>query len=87
MADEIGADIGLRVGERIAHSRLGGEMDDALDRGTRKPTLQCSPVGDIDLQKRESGEGAEPVEACPLQGDRVVRIEIVQADNGVAALQ
>ena len=45
--------VGVGVAERVAHPRLGGEMDDRADLCTPENRLQSRPVADIQLMKLE----------------------------------
>ncbi len=88
MARHIGLDIGVRIDQRIAHPRLGGEMEDPLDAlvGIGE-FLHGAAIGDVEALEGEIPETLEQREARLLQPDVVIVVEVVDADDRVAALE
>ena len=50
---QVGADIGLRIDQRVAHAGLRPEMDDAVEPVRRGERLQRLLVAEIDLFEGE----------------------------------
>ena len=88
LALDVRLDIGERLGQRIAHPGLGGEVDDpvdvgvALDQGRHRHR-----IGDIDRSKHEAIAAFELREARTFQRDIVIRVQIVDADDLLAAIE
>ena len=85
-ADQIGVDIGIRVGQRVAHAGLGGEMHDVWKAVLGEQRGHGGAVGEIELGEAEACELGELGEPRLLQLGIVIGIEIVEPDNGAALL-
>jgi len=86
VADQVGLDIGMGVLDRIAYPGLGTQVNHAADLLPSQRGVERSHVGKVDLVKGEAirrlgGQRRQPV---TLQGDRVVIVEVVDADDAVA---
>ena len=89
MADEVRLHIGLRVLDAVADAGLRAEMDDAFESiGVGKP-LKRFGVREIDAFEAEAVAvlAREIVEPRLLERRIVIIVEIVDADDVVAALQ
>ena len=51
MADKIGARIGRRVLQRVAHARLRRQMQDDVERLARRYLVQSTVLGDVGLHE------------------------------------
>ena len=81
--DDVGFDIGMRVFDRVAHAGLRREMHDPLGRGVGKNAIDGLPIGDVDLVKTEPLMRQQPRESRLFQGDVVVIVKIVYANDFV----
>ena len=54
-AGDVGADVLVRVGQRVPHARLRGEVDDAVEAVAREQAFDRRAVGDVELLEREAG--------------------------------
>src|SRR5438034_8980106 len=84
---DVAVDVGVRVFHRIAHSGLGGEVDDPPRAPLAKEAGHLCAIGDVEPDKLEPVEVAELLKARLLQLRIVVGIEIVDSHDGVAALE
>src|SRR5262249_43558372 len=89
--DDVRLHIIMRMGEAVAHTRLGGEMDNALEAVGSENGVDGSPIRQIGADKgpaaRRSG-GCIVQDRKPrlLQGRVVVVIDGIVADDFIAAL-
>jgi hypothetical protein len=86
-AGEVGIEIGLRVLDREAHARLGAEMDDALEAALGEEPGHAVAVGEVEPFEAEAIMAVEAGEPRLLQGGIVIIVEIVDADDLVAAFE
>jgi hypothetical protein len=84
-ADDVAVDVHVGILERVADARLSRKVNDALRPFARKEIRYPASVGDIELDEPESGVRREPREARLLQGNVVVVVEVIEAENVVAA--
>ena len=87
MADQISLDIGKGMIERIAHPRLRCEVNRAPDRAFPQFGGDLLVIRDIEAHELEIGMVDELRETRLLEADVVVIVEIVDADDGIAAAQ
>ena len=83
-AREVGIHVGVRMVERMANARLRRQMDHdgcAL-RGEQRGGAIA--VGKVELLEPERRERRQLGEAGTLERDVVIRVEIVDADDGAA---
>lgn len=85
--NQIALDVGVRVGQRVTHASLRGEMDDALEIFFGKQFVQRNRVSHVHADEAEVGIGLQTLQARQLQLRVVVIIEVVDADHIVAAFQ
>ena len=85
MADQVGLDIGAGVDQAVAHAGLGGEVDDAV--GVAAGFGQRRRIGDVAAHEAEIVVFLQPRQPRFLQRHVVIVVEIVDADDGVAALE
>src|SRR4051812_30048954 len=78
-------DIGMGILDRISHSRLRAEMDDAIEVAPVESPLQRLVVGEIDLDEIEAVMApCQLGEPGALQRDAVIIVHIVDADHLLA---
>ncbi len=88
LGDEIGADIGARMIDRIAHAGLRREMDDAVDLGMRpREAEQRLGIGEIEALEAEAALARQGREPRLFQRDRIIVVDVIDADDVFAALQ
>ena len=89
VAREIGGEVGVGVGDGVAHARLRAQMDDAVEFQPVERGDEGGVVGEILPEEGEavSALGREVGEAGFLQIDVVIVVHAIDADDGVAARQ
>ena len=82
-------DVGVRVDQRVAHAGLRGEVDDAIEAfSAAKSAIDGRAVGDVELARSESPRASSScVSRASLSVDVVVVVQVVEPDDGVAALE
>ena len=85
--DQIGIDVGMGVFERIAHTGLGGEIDDPLRPVGAERPVNGFPIFQRNADFGEAGVIIEPRQAGFFQGDIVIVVDVVDADDFVPARQ
>ena len=83
---DVRVDIGVRALERVAHAGLGGEMDHAGRLLLGEGRLDHRPVAEIGLDEAEALALLKPGKARLFQRHIVIRIEVVEADHLVPAI-
>ena len=86
-AGDVALDVGVRVLERIAHAGLGGEVHDLVEALVREQVLDQRPVLQRAFDHAEVAMGREALGARTLERRVVIGVEIVEADDPVAALE
>ena len=86
-AGDIRLDIGVRIDQRMPHSRLRGEMHHLRKPPGGEQRGHFRPIGDVEPLEAEAREGGELFQPRLLEPHVVVRIEIVDADDGSAAFE
>ena len=66
-ADDVAVDVGVRVLERVAHARLRGEVDHALELLAREQRRHARAVGEVELHEAEARQLLEDREARVLE--------------------
>ena len=84
---EVGADIGLRIDERIANPGLGTQVDDPVETPAGGEIRKRLFVAEIDLFEAEAiavraGQRGDP---CLLQRRIVIIVDVVDAGDFLAA--
>ena len=77
----IAAGIGMRIGERIPHTSLRGEMDDAPELTLRKKRLHPGAIGEVELGELKVGVASDLCKAGFLEPYVIVGIQIIQPDD------
>src|SRR5207245_3834705 len=86
-SEDVAVDVSVRILHRIAHAGLGGQVDDPLRAPLAKEAGHLRVIGDVDQDELELVEVAELIESGLFQLRIVVRIEIVDLHDGLAALE
>jgi hypothetical protein len=86
-AENIAVDVGERVLDAVAHARLRAEMHDAGEPLGGEQLGHALAIGKVDLGELEVGIALEDSEACHLQRDIVVLVEVVETHNLITALE
>src|SRR5262249_50223652 len=84
---QVGLRIGVRVGERMAYACLGGEMNDQWEAIFSEQAGHAAAIGKIKLDEMEPGERGKLAQLRLFQRRIIIRIQIIEADDGAAALQ
>ena len=85
-AGHVAVDIGVRVPQRVAHAGLGGEVHDAIERlRSSNSLLMPSRSAKSSWRNAKPGCGLKPRQPRLLQRRIVVVVEVVDADDLVAA--
>ena len=85
MTGQIGAHIGFRMGQAVAHAGLCGQMNDPVDAlGQRRERARVGNIATLQAELRVFVQARQP---RLLQGDVVVIIDIIDADHALAARQ
>ncbi len=85
-AGDVRADVLVRIDQRVAHAGLRSEVHDAIELLGSEELIDIRAVGDVELVERESRK-LELLQPRQLEVDVVVVVQVVQPDDGVAALE
>src|SRR3989344_2243794 len=83
---QVGVNVSFRMGDRIAHPRLRGEMHHAIEFLRVKKSGHRLTVNDIQLLKMEVGVAGRALETRLLQPDIVIVAHIIDAVHRIAPL-
>ena len=86
-AGEVGFDVIARMGEGVTYACLRGEMDDAVRLVFGEQPVHRFMLVDVSFRKGKAVARLELCEPCPFQGDIVIAVEIVEADDLVTAIE
>jgi hypothetical protein len=84
---QVAVDVGERRFDAVAHAGLRAEMDHALGLLVREHLGDAVAIGEVELHELEFRVRLEQAQARVLQRDVVVRIEVVEPDDLVTALE
>ena len=85
--DEVARDVRVRILQRITHARLRREMNDTSGRMVSEQALESPTIREIELRETEPLEGIELAQPRFFEPNVVVRVEVVQPDDSLAALE
>lgn len=85
-AGDVGVHVGVGVGQRVAHTGLGGQVHHPV-RGSIKGRIECRAVGQITPHQLEADLAIQPNDPGFLQGRVVVVVEVVEPHNLVAPVE
>src|SRR5262245_55352465 len=83
--DEIAVDVRVRIGERVANAGLRGEMDDAIEAFFAEQPFQAFAITEFLAHQAKARMWRKTRKPRLLQRRIVVVIDVVQADDFVAA--
>ena len=86
-ADHVALDVGERVLDRVAHARLRGEVDHALELLAGEQLGHARAVREVELDEAEPRQLLQQLEPRELEAHVVVVVEVVEPDDLVAALE
>jgi len=86
-AHQVALQVGPGVLQRVAHPGLRGQVDHALRPVAGKQRVQARGIGNVAFGEGKARVGAELCQPGMLQARVVVRVEVVDADDLIAALQ
>ncbi len=84
-ADQVAARVRAGVDERVADAGLRGEVQHAVEARVGEQPRDAVGVGDVELLEAEAGQRLELRQPVALQADVVVVVQVVDADDVVAA--
>ena len=79
--DQIGLRVGVRMGDRVAHARLRGEMNDAIESRVPEHGTERGRIGEIEFERGEPGMPPQAFEPGALEADIVVGVKIVDTGD------
>ena len=85
--DDIALDVSVRILQGIANAGLGGQVDDLVELLVGKQLVHAGTVGHVELDEAEAGQRSQALQTALLERDFVVIVQIVEADDLVAAGQ
>lgn len=83
-AGDVGGDVGLRVAHGVANAGLGGEMEDVSEWSEVEEGFEERGVVDVAVDDEDGVFGEERL-AGAFERWVVVRVEVVETENAVAA--
>ena len=86
-ADDVALDKGVRLFQRTTHPRLSPQMHDALESFGGEQAGHRVTIGQVHMDEAESTVLLEPFQTGPFDRHVVVVVQIVEADNLVAAIE
>jgi hypothetical protein len=86
-AGDVAVDVGERGLNAVAHAGLRAEVDDSLELLAGEQLRHSVSVGEVELDELEPSVALEHLEPRVLQREVVVLVEVVEADDLVAALE
>jgi hypothetical protein len=85
--DDVRVDVGVGVGQRVAHPRLRGQVDHAVEPSPAEQLGDGGALGEVQLAEAEARVPPQLRQPRLLEGDVVVVVEAVDPDEVVAARQ
>lgn len=86
-AGDVAVDVGVGVDEGVADAGLGGQVDDGAETVFGEEVGHAASIGKVEADEGEAGAALELGEAGVFEGGVVVVVEVVEADDGVAAVE
>jgi hypothetical protein len=86
-AGDVAVDVRLRISERVANASLRCQVDNTVESVRAEERRHARPVLDRQLSERKPVATCQPRHAVTLQGWRVIRVEVVDAEEVVTVLQ
>ena len=79
--------VGMGIGQRIANTGLGRQMDDASKPMRNKEGVKAGSIFEIEFRKLKPWMRRELREAGFFEPDIVIGIQVIQPEHGISALQ
>ncbi len=86
-ADHVAVHVGQRVLQAVAHTRLGGQVDNPVKALLGEQRRYRVPLDEVQLDEAKARQGLKPLDARLLECDVVVAAHVVQPDHFVASLE
>src|SRR5579872_6625010 len=86
-ADKITLHISLRIGQRIAHARLGREVNHHIESVLLEQAVQRSGIDKIGMDELEGRASPKHIEPGMFQTHIVIVIEVVEADDRATRIE
>ena len=86
-SEDVRVHVGQGVFQRVAHARLGGEMNDPIGLLEHECCVEGLGVRNVNLVERKSVASSETGEAGSFQGDVVIVVEVVDTDDAIAPVE
>ncbi len=86
-AGHVAVDVNMRIFDRIAHARLSGEMNHAVEFLGREQGLDAAAIGQIQLYEAKILVLPQYVEPRSLEARIVIVVQVVEPDDLIAARQ
>ena len=88
-ADEVTLEVGARILDRVADTRLGGEVHNDVEVVLGEQALDEGGVAQVATHEGEAAVGVrlgQHAQARVLDAGIIVAVEVVEADDGVIGL-
>jgi hypothetical protein len=83
-ANKIGVDVGVRILQRVPHSRLRGEVDDDWKSVSHKQLRDGGAINQIQPFEMKAWIVLKDIEPGRFQLRIIISVEVVQPDNSPA---
>src|SRR5207247_2539109 len=86
-ADDVAIRVGVRIGKRVTHASLCCQVDYFINPLSREKSEHDVTFSQIDPAEREVRLACQAIQSCLLQSRIVIGVEVVNANNCVAAIK
>jgi SAM-dependent MidA family methyltransferase len=86
-ADKVALHIRVRIFKTVAHTRLGGQMNDAVKCVIGEELLHPFPVGQVKANKTKFVKRLQDIKTRLFQPHIIVAVKIVKADDAVTVIE
>src|SRR5690349_4709538 len=86
-ADEVARRIGMGIGERMTHARLGCEVDHRPEVVTAEQRVEAVPVREVEPREAVALEARETGKPGLLEPHVVIGVDAVESDDLAAGLE
>src|SRR5690606_19988654 len=86
-ADDVAVDVGVRVGDRVAHAGLGGQVDNYRRLALVEEPVEGRSVDEVELAEGEGVVALQAFQTGQLERNVVVVIDVINAHYLVTAGQ
>ena len=85
--DEIAVDVGIGVGERIANTRLGRQIDHYVGPLVREELGHALAIGNVRLGELEVGNLPQQSQAIAFELDAVISVQVIDTEDFISAAE